>query len=97
MDQQFHVHVIDSHSQMTQEMTSFGQQYWDKFLLILKKMQFKAKIYFLESHWENSDTFLRLKEIYLNIVGQMMSFLESFENVNQERGHEIVDQTNVPV
>ena len=27
----------------------------------------------------------------------MMSFLESFENVNQERGHEIVDPTNVPV
>ena len=40
---------------------------------------------------------MRLKEIYRNIVGQMMSFLESFENVNQERGHEIVDPTNVPV
>ena len=26
-----------------------------------------------------------------------MPFLESFENVNQERGHEIVDPTNVPV
>ena len=26
----------------------------------------------------------------------MMSFLESYENVNQERGHEIVDPTNVP-
>ena len=26
-----------------------------------------------------------------------MPFLESLENVNQERGHEIVDPTNVPV
>ena len=52
---------------------------------------------FVESHGENPDMLLRLNEIYLNIVGQMMPFLESFENVNQERGDEIVDPTNVPV
>ena len=57
------------------------------------QMQFKAAL-FLESHGENPDIFLRLKEIYLNIVGQMMSFFESFENLNQERGDEIVDLTN---
>ena len=51
---------------------------------------------FLESHGENPDTQLRIKEIYLNIIGQMMPFLESFENVNQERGDETVDPTNVP-
>ena len=62
------------------------------------QMQFKAAL-FLESHGENPERFfweifLRLKEIYLNIVGQMMPFFESFENLNQERGDEIVDLTN---
>ena len=51
---------------------------------------------FLEIHGENSDSLQRIKEIYLNIVGQMMPFLESFEQVNEERGDENVDPTNVP-
>ena len=51
----------------------------------------------LQPKWENSDTFLRLKEVDPNIVGLMMPFRESFENVNQEIGHKIVDPTDVPV
>ena len=39
LDQQFHVHVLNSHSQMTQETASFGQQYSDKFRLISKEYQ----------------------------------------------------------
>ena len=52
---------------------------------------------FLESYGQNADTLLRIHQIYLNIVGQMMPFLESFEDVNQEREDEAVDPTNVPV
>ena len=39
---------------------------------------------------------MRTKEIYVNIFEQMMPFLESFEDINNERGDEKVDPTNVP-
>ena len=52
---------------------------------------------FLEVHKDNPDTLRRTKEIYLHIVGQMMPFLESFEQVNEELGDETVDPTNIPV
>ena len=52
---------------------------------------------FLESYGQNPDTLLRKHQIYLNIVVQMMPFLESFEEVNREREDEAVDPTNVPV
>ena len=52
---------------------------------------------FLEVHEDNLDILSRTQEIYLHIVGQMMPFLESFEQVNEERGDETVDPTNVPV
>ncbi len=51
---------------------------------------------FLEIHANNPETFARTKEIYLNIVGQMMPFLDSFEQVNQESDDDNVDPTNVP-
>ena len=46
---------------------------------------------FLEVHEDNLDILSRTQEIYLHIVGQMMPFLESFEQVNEERGDETVD------
>ena len=52
---------------------------------------------FLQNYEDNPDILRRTQEIYLHIVGQMMPFLESFEQVNEERGDEIVDPTNVPV
>ena len=52
---------------------------------------------FLENYEDNPDILRRTQDIYLHIVGQMMPFLESFEQVNEERGDEIVDPTNVPV
>ena len=90
---------------MTHETASLSQQYQDQLLLISKKYQnflisaedadaIQGRDLFVESHGENPDTLLRLNEIYLNIVGQMMPFFESFENLNQERGDEIVDLTN---
>ena len=51
---------------------------------------------FLETHANNPETLARLKEIYLNIVGLMMPFLESFEQVNQESDDDNADPTNVP-
>ena len=56
----------------------------------------QGRALFLEVHEDNPDTLRRTKEIYLHIVGQMMPFLESFEQVNEERGDETVDPTNVP-
>ena len=52
---------------------------------------------FLQNNEDNPDILRRTQEIYLHIVGQMMPFLESFEQVNEERGDETVDPTNVPV
>ena len=46
---------------------------------------------FLEVHEDNLDILSRTQEIYLHIVGQMMPFLESFQQVNEERGDETVD------
>jgi len=51
---------------------------------------------FLETNRNNPDVLLRTKEIYANIVDQMMPFLESFEDINNERGDEKVGPTNVP-
>ena len=51
---------------------------------------------FLETNRNNPDVLLRTKEIYVNIVDQMMPFLESFEDINNERGDEKVGPTNVP-
>ena len=50
---------------------------------------------FLENYEDNPDILRRTQEIYLHVVGQMMPFLESFEQVNEERGDETVDLTNV--
>ena len=46
---------------------------------------------FLEIHEDNLDILSRTQEIYFHIVGQMMPFLESFEQGNEERGDETVD------
>lgn len=51
---------------------------------------------FLENYEDNPDILRRTQEIYLNVVGQMMPFLESFEQVNEKHGDETVDLTNVP-
>ena len=51
---------------------------------------------FLENYEDNPDILRRTQETYLHIVGQMMPFLESFEQVNEERGDETVNPTNVP-
>ena len=51
---------------------------------------------FLGTIRNNPDVLLRTKEIYVNIVDQMMPFLESFEDINNEGGDGKVDQTNVP-
>ena len=51
---------------------------------------------FLETNRNNPDVLLRTKEIYVNIVDQMMPFLESFEDINNEGGDGKVNQTNVP-
>ena len=50
---------------------------------------------FLEIHRNNPDVLLRIKEICLNIFGQMMPFVESFEDVYNGRDDEKVDPTNV--
>ena len=50
---------------------------------------------FLESHRNNPDVLVRIKEIYLNIFDQMMPFVESFEDVYNGRDDEKVDPTNV--
>ena len=52
---------------------------------------------FLEVHEDNLEILSRTQEIYLHIVGQMMQFLEPFLQMNEERGYETVDPTNVPV
>ena len=51
---------------------------------------------FLETNRNNPDVLLRTKEIYVNIFEQMMPFLESFEDINNDRGDEKVNPTNVP-
>ena len=50
---------------------------------------------FLESHRNNPDVLVRIKEIYLNIFDLMMRFVESFEDVHNRRGDEKVDPTNI--
>ena len=50
----------------------------------------------LRPHVQNSDAFLKRKEIYLIIVGWVMPFFLSFEHVNKKRGDETVDLTNIP-
>ena len=50
---------------------------------------------FLEIHRNNTDIFLRIKEIYLNIFDLMMPFVESFEDVHNGRDDEKVDPTNI--
>ena len=52
---------------------------------------------FLEVHEDNLDILSRAKELYLHIVVQIMPFLESFEQVNEKRGDDTMDQTIVPV
>ena len=51
---------------------------------------------FLENYEDNPDILRRTQETYLHIVGQMMPFLESFEQVNEKRGDETLNPTNVP-
>ena len=41
---------------------------------------------FLENNEDNPDNPRRMQKIYLHVVGQMMPFLESFEQVKEERG-----------
>ena len=64
-------------------------------------MKMQCEIYFrdlfLEVHEDNLDILSRTKEINLHILGQMMPFLETFLQMNEERGDETVDPTNVPV
>ena len=50
---------------------------------------------FLESHGNNPDVLVRIKEIYLNIFDLMMPFVESFEDVHNGRDDEKVDPTNI--
>ena len=50
---------------------------------------------FLESHRNNPDVLVRIKEIYLNIFDQMMPSVESFGDVNNGRDDVKVDPTNV--
>ena len=52
---------------------------------------------FFEVHEDNLDILSRTKEINLHILGQMMPFLETFLQMNEEGGDEAVDSTNVPV
>ena len=51
---------------------------------------------FLESHRNNPDVLVRIKEIYLNIFDQMMPSVESFGDVNNGRDDVKADPTNVP-
>ena len=64
-------------------------------------MNIQCEIYFrdlfLEVQEDNLDIVSRTKEIDLHILGQMMPFLEPFLQMNEERGYETVDPTNVPV
>ena len=60
----------------------------------MKKMV-RGRDLFLESHRNNPDVLVRIKEIYLNIFDQMMPFVESFGDVNNGRDDEKVDPTNV--
>ena len=57
-------------------------------------MNIQCEIYFrdlfLEVQEDNLDIVSRTKEIDLHILGQMMPFLETFEQVNEERGDETV-------
>ena len=50
---------------------------------------------FLESHRNNPDVLVRIKEIYLNIFDQMMPSVESFGDVNNGCDDVKVDPTNV--
>ena len=50
---------------------------------------------FPETHRNNPDFLLRIKEIYVNIVDQMMPLLECFNDDINKRGDEKMDSTNI--
>ena len=63
--------------------------------MLMMKMV-RGRHLFLESHRNNPDVLVRIKEIYLNIFDQMMPSVESFGDVNNGRDDVKADPTNVP-
>ena len=63
LDLHSHLHVLDSHSQMTQEMASFRQQYWDKFSYLIKFDRIQQGFRRFSEYWSGQTWAISLREI----------------------------------